>query len=114
MSTHFEHYLSGNVFGVKYRFDDVGDGLPFHAHHDMMEEHNIVVTRGIVFFRTDSEPAITLVAGNVLDFDCAKYHEVVALEPNSQIINFFLRGIPPDYVNLAPSDLSGTFDRPKQ
>ena len=112
MSTHFQHYKSGNIFGIKYNFDNVGDGIPEHQ-HDSTHAHNMVATRGAVeiYFPT-TKTTINLVAGETFDFDWTQPHGIKAIEDNSSIINFFLYGQPEGYDTLPPEELQGSFDAP--
>jgi len=105
--TLFEHYKSGNVFGIKYIFETEKDGLPVNA-HDQETAHNIIVMRGkvkVVF----SEHTDYLQEGDVYDFDWTLKHGVRALEPDSIVLNMFLNGQPKSYLNLPTHELSGEF-----
>lgn len=106
--THFEHYLSGNVFGIKYAFDVVGDGLPWHF-HDATTAHNVCVLHGAVMIRFDDE-MVHLSAMDVYDFDGTRGHSITAVTPNSYILNLFLNGQPLVYRDLPPQELKGEFD----
>lgn len=108
--TQYEHYLSGKVFGIKYIFDLVGDGLPNHAHRGF-DDHNIIVMRGAVKVIFDHH-TVYLQEGDVYDFDGKEHHSIRAMEPDSCILNLFLNGQPESYKTLPESELSGEFKLP--
>lgn len=105
--THFQHYLSGKVFGIKYIFDLAGDGLPYHT-HEADTVHNVLVMRGMVKVVFDGE-TIYLREGDVYDFDGSLNHGIIAMEPDSCILNLFLNGQPEEYKTLPESELFGEF-----
>jgi len=106
--THFEHYISGAVFGIKYIFDTVYDGLPRHS-HDTTTAHNIIVLRGEVRVLFDDH-TVNLHAGDVYDFDGARAHSILAVSSNTCILNLFLNGQPVEYRTLPAQELKGEFD----
>lgn len=105
--TQFQHYLSGKVFGIKYIFDLVGDGLPYHIHKSDTA-HNVVMMRGSVKVVFDHH-TVYLREGDVFDFDGSLNHGIIAMEPDSCILNLFLNGQPEEYKLLPESELSGEF-----
>lgn len=105
--THFEHYLSGNVFGIKYTFDAADDGLPWHT-HDVTKSHNVCVLSGQVDVLFEDQ-IVHLRTGDVYDFDGERRHSIIAVTP-SCILNLFLNGQPVEYKNLSPHELKGAFD----
>jgi hypothetical protein len=107
--TRFEHYKSGQVYGIRYRFDGRGDGIPKHSHCAALA-HNIVVTRGSLLLITDDGAHVC--APGVHDFDWSKPHEISALEDNTEAIHFFLHGQPEGYDTLPESELRGTLANP--
>ena len=110
MSTNYSHYRSGDIFGIIYQFDKAGDGIAMHK-HGREALHNTVVLRGsILFYGPGGERKRRLVAGEILDFDGTLSHEIVALEPDTKIINTFLHGIPAEYVDLPMSERFGSID----
>jgi len=106
--TRFEHYLSGGVFGIKYVFDTVNDGLPRHT-HDAVTAHNVVVLRGEVKVLFDDETKY-LQAGDIYDLDGSRPHAIRAVTPGACIFNAFLNGQPVEYKDLPPYELKGQFD----
>jgi quercetin dioxygenase-like cupin family protein len=106
--THFLHYLSGHVFGIKYIFDTVDDGLPRHA-HDAVTAHNVVVLQGEVKVLFDDQTKY-LRAGDIYDFDGARQHAIRAVTPDACILNLFLNGQPVEYQARPPHELKGEFN----
>jgi len=77
--------VAGDLRGVIYDLQDVGDQIKKHV-HDETNNHITIVTRGKVkIFSHDWE--MTYTAGDVLDFRPYEPHAVEALEPNSQVMN---------------------------
>src|SRR5262245_56545812 len=105
MATHFQHYRSGTLYGMRYRFDASGDAIPAHT-HDATTAHNVCVLRGSVEIRFQNETR-RLRTGDVFDFDGTRLHGIVATEP-AEILNLFLNGIPPGYDTLPAYELEGT------
>lgn len=106
--TTFEHYLSGAVFGIKYVFDTVDDGLPRHT-HDAVTAHNVVVLRGEVKVLFDDQTKY-LQAGDIYDFDNSRWHAIRAVTPDACILNLFLNGQPLEYKALPAYEIKGQFD----
>jgi quercetin dioxygenase-like cupin family protein len=108
MSTLYRPYRSGELFGAVYTLEHKGDGLPEHAHTREME-HNVVVLRGsISLFLPGAK--LTFTEGALVDFDGSKPHRIVALEPQTKILNLYLYGIPSQYAALPESEFIGQFD----
>lgn len=105
MSTHFEHYKSGHAFGIIYRFDSRGDGIPKHAHASELA-HNLIVIRGSVLLITEKESRTCL--SGIHDFDWSAPHEIIALEDDSETLHLFLNGQPAGYDTLPATELRGT------
>lgn len=103
--THFEHYHSGDVYGIRYWFDAAGDCIPAHAHLRELA-HNIIVLSGSVMFSTEGEDARPLIAGTVFDFDWSVRHKITALE-RAEVLHIFLNGRPEGYERLPPQELKG-------
>ena len=106
--TRFEHYLSGKVFGIKYIFDTLQDGLPRHT-HDASTAHNVCVLHGSVVVAFNDH-VVYLSAGEIFDFDGSQWHSITATEPRTSILNVFLNGQPEEYKVLPASELKGEFD----
>lgn len=105
----FEHYESGRLFGIRYRFSEEGDALPTHQ-HELDTAHNIVVLHGRVRFESD-DFSCDLLTGDVFDFDGTKLHTIRCIEPGSRILNLMLQGIPPGYESLSAEDRKGVLRR---
>jgi len=103
--TRFEHYSSGQLYGVRYWFDQEGDDIPEHAHPAPLS-HNIVVLAGEIRLLIGGEQRVGR-AGDILDFDWAKRHRIVACGP-AAILNLFLCGMPDGYDRLPQQELKGT------
>jgi hypothetical protein len=103
--THFEHYRSGQVFGIRYRFDAKGDCIPRHAHIPS-HAHNIVVLKGSIMLVMDATSSVCF--PSVYDFDWTLPHEIQALENNSEVLHLFLNGQPQGYDSLPDNELRGT------
>lgn len=103
--THFSPYSSGQVCGVFYEFENVGDGIPLHQ-HDADAAHNIVVLRGRVHLYGRGVDQV-LETGSVTDFDNALPHEIAALEAGSKILNLYKYGKPAGSDGLPPECFTG-------
>jgi len=109
MSTHFEHYKSGQVFGIRYWFYSHGDAIPKHAHEAELA-HNLIVMRGSVMVLTDQCPRIC--GPGVYDLEWSQPHEIVALEDRCETIHLFLNGQPHGYDSLPDNELRGILGNP--
>jgi|SRR5882672_10050110 len=107
--THFEHYKSGHVFGIHYRFDARGDRIPEHAHTPELA-HNLVVMWGSVILIMRGERKTCL--PGIHDFDWSQPHEIIALEDHCETLHLFLNGQPQGYDSLPDHELRGTFGNP--
>lgn len=103
--THFKHYRSGKIYGVRYDFDEPGDGIPHHDHGTDLA-HNIVVMKGSIILDIAGD-RVKLEAGDIYDFDWTKRHAESALESRTSVLHIFLNGRPRDYETLPPSALAG-------
>jgi quercetin dioxygenase-like cupin family protein len=75
----------GNVRGVMYDFEKVGDILFKHSHAENTAHITIVARGKIKIYSHDW--AIEAVAGQLLDFPPEQPHEFMALEDNTRIFN---------------------------
>lgn len=98
-----DHYRSGGLYGIRYTFETLDDGIPWHTHPEA-EAHNVVCLRGRVAVYTDTLYR-ELDAGDIADLDCAQRHEIACLQPGSMILNLYLRGMPAGYDKLPESEL---------
>lgn len=106
--TKYEHYLSGDVFGIRYVFETVDDGLPRHT-HDAIMAHNVIVMSGEVKVLFDDETKY-LRAGDIYDFDNTRPHAIRAVTPGACIFNAFVHGQPVEYKSLPPHEFKGEFN----
>jgi quercetin dioxygenase-like cupin family protein len=108
MSTHFHHVRDGSAFGIRYRFDMAGEGVPMHR-HDASTEHSVHCERGSVkvYGHTWRE---VVPAGATLAFDSRQPHEIAALEAGTVIFNQFKNGMPPEYAQLPAHELDGELE----
>jgi quercetin dioxygenase-like cupin family protein len=91
-------FNAGDLSGIIYDFEKVGDVIPKHV-HDEHDNHVTIVTKGrLKAFSHDWE--IEATAGQILDFRAGEPHELVALEDNTRIINITKKfgGVPNDSV----------------
>jgi len=80
----------GKLNGVIYDFPQKDDTLPMHTHGEA-DVHITVVAKGS--FRAHGDGwDITVVAGNVLDWQPNQPHEFIALEDDSRIVNIVKGG----------------------
>jgi quercetin dioxygenase-like cupin family protein len=75
----------GDLNGTVYEFPLAGDVLPRHAHTED-NAHITIVTRGKVRVVGDTWE-IEGVPGSILDFKPHVFHEIIAAESNSCIVN---------------------------
>lgn len=75
----------GDLRGVMYTFEKVGDVLPKHNHTEN-DVHITIVARGsLKAYSHDWE--LTATAGQMLNFRPGEPHELMALEDNTRIFN---------------------------
>ncbi len=102
-------YEYGNTFGMHYLFDQRGDGLAMHT-HPPGEEHNVIVLRGSVQITGRGvNGALRLEAPTTID-ELPEYHEITALEPQTELLNIYKNGKPASYVGLPESEKSVRFE----
>lgn len=106
----FNHYHSGQVFGIRYRFTKLGESIPTHKHVDETL-HNIVVLEGTIGFVT-AHGIRQLHAPAIFDFDGTIPHELRSLSDRVEILNVFLNGIPAGYAELPEDQKHGVFNPP--
>jgi hypothetical protein len=92
MSTHFLSHDTARPC-TEYHFDRPGDGLPMHQ-HGKDQEHDVLCVQGRVSV-VHTTGAALLKAGERAVFDSTRFHTVIALEPDSVVLNTYLNG-PPD------------------
>lgn len=109
MSLHFQHQIRAEGFGVRYTFDEIGDGIPRHS-HDPETEHSVFVESGAVKVYGPHVRAYVY-AGGLLRFDSSQPHEIMAIEPRTVIFNRFENGEPASYQDLPPHERGGSYTR---
>lgn len=100
-------YEFGNTFGMRYLFEGRGDGLAMHR-HPQGQEHNVIVLRGAIQVTGKNEagqlsPGIRVDAPAIIDI-LPEWHEIVALEPGTELLNIYKSGKPPEYEGLPESE----------
>ena len=86
-------YEQGDVFGVKYVMTQAGNGLKLHS-HPTEEQHNCICLSGRCALFGPTLTTTIINAGEVSDFDSTQIHSIVALQPNTIILNLSLFGKP--------------------
>ena len=87
----------GDLRGVMYDFEKVGDILSKHVHTEE-DVHITIVARGKIKVYSH-DWSIEATPGQVLDFRAGEPHEFMALEDNTRIFNIIKKfgGEPNDY-----------------
>lgn len=75
----------GDLKGIMYHFEKIGDVLPKHNHTENDVHITIVAMGRIKAYSHDWE--LEAVAGQMLDFRPEEPHEIMALEDNTRIFN---------------------------
>lgn len=98
-------YENGQLFGQRYSFPAIGDGIGMHTHVEA-ERHNVVALKGSVeVYGPDRAWSFTLKPGDILDLGPEHHpHEICALEADSEILGLFVNGKPP---GLELDEMSG-------
>lgn len=97
MPVHSHEYISGDLLGVIYTVDNPSEGVRMHR-HAAPEAHNVVVLRGsVLIYGPNGYNVRKAVAGDVVDIEWAKWHEIMALEPNTMFFNINLTARPSGY-----------------
>jgi len=89
-------YIAGDLRGVIYDFEAIGGIVPKHTHGENDAHITFVIRGKIKAYSHDWEQEA--VAGNMIDFPVGQPHELMALEPNTRIVNILKKfgGIPND------------------
>ena len=101
---HFKYEFEGPRWGCRYIFKNRFDKIPTHSHPPHLE-HNITVVRGSVLTNN-----VILKKGDIYEFDGTKPHSIMALCPDTEILNVYKHGIPPGYLQVPKEQLEGTVD----
>jgi quercetin dioxygenase-like cupin family protein len=100
----------GNTFGMRYLFEKRGDGLSMHK-HPPDQDHNVIVLRGAIQVtgRNDNSGPTKAAAPAIIEI-LPKWHELVALEPGTELLNLYRHGKPAGYELLPDSEKDVTFE----
>jgi hypothetical protein len=107
----YELFESDSLYGMKYTFPAIGDGLRLHD-HETEQEHNIMVLKGSIDMYGYGWTE-TFVAGDVFAPIRPDHypHEIVALEPNTILVGMFLHG-KPEGEDIPLDERAGSMHRP--
>jgi quercetin dioxygenase-like cupin family protein len=108
MSLNFTAYDNPPEYGVHYLIDKAGEGIMMHSHLYPETWHFTRVLKGSIHVYGDGIDALAK-AGSEFHFPSYRYHEVIALEDSTEILNILLGGKPASLVSVKPSDLSGAY-----
>ncbi len=99
----YYHQFFEDYCGCHYEFEECGDAIPMHQHigENAELQHNVSVLKGSV--RVNER---VVKKGEVYDFDSSEWHEIVALEPGTHILNVYTE-IPGGYLQLDKTLLTG-------
>lgn len=75
--------------GTWYKFDSPGDGIAMHSHTHPEQRHNTACIKGEVLIYGDMED-IRVPAGETVWYPSHRQHEIVAVEPDTEIVNVLL------------------------
>lgn len=106
MAVNFKPWETPTEYGVHYRFDKAGEGIPMHSHVNPAMMHSTRCIKGSIEIYGDVEPQ-TLAAGETATFKSYRLHEVVALTDGAELVNVFHLGKPKDYEGVPIETLSG-------
>lgn len=101
---HQRWYEFGTVFGMRYLFDKIGEGLALHK-HSSQHEHNVLVLKGTIFVRGKDMSGLVVKAPAIIDI-LPDEHELVAMEDSTELLNLYKYGKPPEYDNLPEAEKS--------
>jgi hypothetical protein len=99
----------GKTFGMRYRFDKRGDGLAMHK-HPPDQDHNVIVLRGAVQITGRIEGVCAEASAPAIIETLPEWHEIVALEPSTELLNLYKHGKPAGYELLPDSEKDVTFE----
>jgi quercetin dioxygenase-like cupin family protein len=85
MIVHPQQFQFGKLSGAIYDFPEIGDILPKHIHDDS-NAHITIIAKGKVKV-TAGDWTQEVECGKVIDLPANQYHEFIAIEPNSRIVN---------------------------
>lgn len=74
-----------DITGIIYDFPEKNDILPSHS-HEKDSVHITIVARGKFLAKYNGKEEI-ISAGDIYDWAIGEFHEFIALEPNSRLVN---------------------------
>jgi len=80
-----KNFCFGDLSGIVHDFEHEGDMLPKHV-HGPEDVHITIVARGKIKAYSH-DWSVEAEAGKILDFRPHEPHEIMALEPNTRIVN---------------------------
>ena len=96
MSTLQSHYRDGDVFGFRYTFEQAGDGVRTLV-HIVGAAHSVLVLSGSVSINVEGEASKTVLQGHACNFEWSREHYLIALEPNTVVLNLMIFDQPESY-----------------
>lgn len=102
----------GRAFGLYYNFERAGEGLPMHSHvgDRAYGEHNVILIAGeLRIIGRPPQMDCDFAAPSIIN-DLPTEHELIALEPGTEILNLFKHGKPAHYAELPASERDVTFE----
>ena len=82
-----ERIKYGSVTVIAYDFAEPSESIPMHRHtHDESTNHISIVTKGS-FLCKGSGWQMKISAGDIVSFEPEQWHEFIAIEPNSKLVN---------------------------
>lgn len=105
---HQRWYECGKIFGMRYVFDERGEGLAMHR-HPPAHEHTVIVLKGVIQIRGVNEADGSISGGILVQAPCLvdilpEQHELVAVEPGTELLNLYKNGKPSEYEGLPESE----------
>lgn len=109
----FNFTIQPYPFGTRFSFPERGDGIGMHKHVPETYHSTLVEKGSVQIYGPDKAWCRILLAGEEIDLDGdLSHHEIVALEPDTVVLNIFLGGMP-EFIDLTTEEMSGTVtDKP--
>jgi quercetin dioxygenase-like cupin family protein len=85
MTVTSKSFVFGRLKGAIYDFPNAGDVLPSHI-HTLTTAHITIVAKGTIRV-TAGDWTQDVACGSVIDLPANQYHEFVAVEADSRIVN---------------------------
>lgn len=105
MSTHQRNCIVNGEWGAIYLFDEAGEGLGLHKHAEA-NAHTVEVLGGaVLIYGINGSNKVVANAGDLVNIQWDKWHEIRALLPHTVIFNKYINGFPEEYKGLADEHL---------